>query len=104
MKKLNLIKLLLDVLMTAVFTLMFNKMAIAGLYFHEVAGLSLGAAFVVHKALNWKWITQITKKLFSHKSTYNNRTSNSRRCKWQESIIVEAEWRIRQCGTLLGPE
>jgi hypothetical protein len=53
--------------MVIVFTLLFNKMVIAGLAFHEIAGLAVGLAFILHMLLNWRWIKQVTLELFSNK-------------------------------------
>lgn len=63
MKK-NSLKLLLDLAMLIVLVLMFKKTAIS-LSFHEIGGLALLGAFVFHLILNHKWITGVTKKLFS---------------------------------------
>ncbi|GIM28831.1 hypothetical protein CPJCM30710_14970 [Clostridium polyendosporum] len=73
MKKINFVKITLDLLMSIVFVLLFNKMAVAGLRFHETAGLSLGVAFIIHIALNWKWVKQVTLKLFNPKITFKTR-------------------------------
>lgn len=69
MKKTNILKIAFDIVMAVLFVLLFNKMAIAGLVFHEIAGLVIGAAFVIHLILNWKWIAQVTKNLFSSKTS-----------------------------------
>ena len=58
------IKAVLDIFMTLIFALLFNKM-ILGLVFHEAAGLAIGMAIIVHLFLNWKWIVIITKKFFA---------------------------------------
>lgn len=64
MKKINSIKLLLDLIMAVIFVLLFNKRAISGLAFHEIAGLAIGLAFLIHIALNWRWVRQVTLNLF----------------------------------------
>lgn len=64
MKKINLVKMSLDLLMAIVFVLLFNKRVIAGLAFHEIGGLAIGLAFVIHKAINWRWIKQVTLNMF----------------------------------------
>jgi hypothetical protein len=60
-------KILLDLAMALVFVLLFDKAAVAGLQFHEIAGLVIGAAFILHNLLNRKWISQITKYLFDNR-------------------------------------
>lgn len=60
MKKINIIKMILDIVMTLVLVLLYNKRVISGLAFHEMAGLCIGGVFIIHKALNWRWIKQIT--------------------------------------------
>lgn len=59
MKKLNVVKILLDIAMVIVFALLFNKMV-----FHEVAGIVICGAFLLHKLLNWRWIKRVTLGLF----------------------------------------
>lgn len=41
--------------------------------FHEVGGLILCGLFLVHKGLNWKWITDVSKKLFGKSLTAKTR-------------------------------
>jgi hypothetical protein len=67
MKNIKWLKFSLDLLMVIVFALLFNKMVIAGLAFHEIAGLAVGFAFILHMLLNWRWIKQVTLELFSNK-------------------------------------
>ncbi len=67
MKKVIWIKILLDVAMAVAFALLFNTGVIAGLAFHEAAGLAIGLAFVVHLVINQKWIRTVTRNLFSKK-------------------------------------
>lgn len=67
MKKMNFIKIGLDILMVIVFVLLFNKMAVVPMTFHEIAGLFLGVAFIIHIVLNFKWVKQVTLKLFDRK-------------------------------------
>lgn len=73
MVKTNFIKIALDLLMSIVFVMLFNKMAVAGLGFHEIAGLSLGLAFVIHILLNLRWVKQVTLKIFSSKMNFKTR-------------------------------
>lgn len=65
MKKKNIIKIALDILMAIVFALLFNAKVITGLSFHEIAGLAIGLTFIIHKLINWRWIKQVTLNLFS---------------------------------------
>lgn len=67
MKKINYVKITLDILMALVFVLLFNKNAIAGITFHEIAGLTIGLAFIIHIIINFKWVKQITIKFFNSK-------------------------------------
>ncbi|MDR3600752.1 MAG: DUF4405 domain-containing protein [Desulfosporosinus sp.] len=67
MKTINYFKLALDIVLLGVFALLFNMRVFGGLRFHEIAGLALGGAFVVHLALKTKWIKQVTANLLSPK-------------------------------------
>lgn len=60
----NNLKILLDLVMAITFALLFNKMVIAGQAFHEIAGLAVGLAFVIHHLFNWRWIKQVTLNIF----------------------------------------
>lgn len=71
MNKKNIVKYILDVFLALGFVLLFDKMAI-GIQLHEIIGLTMGGAVIIHLALNYKWVIGITKKLFSKKSA--NRT------------------------------
>jgi hypothetical protein len=73
MKKINFIKISLDLVMGIVFALLFNKMILGGLVFHEVAGTAIGVAFIVHMALSWKWLKQVTLKFFRRKLSIKTR-------------------------------
>ena len=72
MKKINYIKFLIDIIMVLIFTLLFNK-RIFVMSFHEIAGLAIGAVFLVHCGLNWKWIKGITLKFFNKNMTIKTR-------------------------------
>ncbi|SDN11715.1 protein of unknown function [Fictibacillus solisalsi] len=67
MKKINYVKFAIDVIMAVAFVLLFNKRVFGGMTFHEVAGTAIGVAFLTHLALNWKWIKNVTRKLFDKK-------------------------------------
>lgn len=71
MNKKNIVKYTLDVFLALGFMLLFDKMAI-GIQLHEIIGLIMGGAVLIHLALNYKWVIGITKKLFSKK--LSNRT------------------------------
>lgn len=73
MKKINIIKISLDILMILIFALLFNKMVFSGQAFHEIAGLAIGLAFIIHKALNWKWLVQVTRNIFTGKISLRTR-------------------------------
>ncbi|MFA6941212.1 MAG: DUF4405 domain-containing protein [Clostridiaceae bacterium] len=73
MKKINYVKITLDILMALVFVLLFNKNAIAGMTFHEIAGLTIGLAFIIHIIINFKWVKQITIKFFNSKMKLKTR-------------------------------
>jgi len=63
MSKKNIVKILLDVVMTGILVLLYNSHVFA-LAFHEIAGLILSGLFIVHCLFNKKWITSITTKFF----------------------------------------
>lgn len=64
MKKLSIVKMILDIALVIVFALLFNKMVFTGMAFHEIAGIVICGAFLLHKLFNWKWIKKVTKGLF----------------------------------------
>ena len=64
MSKQNITKLLLD-LSTFVTLLIVTAPRFTGTATHEWLALALGGAVIVHLLLNWKWIVQITSRLFS---------------------------------------
>lgn len=66
MKKLNVLKIVLDTIMVVVFGLLFNCKSV-GMLFHEIAGLAIGAIILFHCALNWKWIKDVSLKIFNSK-------------------------------------
>jgi len=63
----NKVKIILDIIMSLVFAVLFNKMVLGGLSFHEIAGLSFGAFIILHTLLNRAWIKGVSKKIFSAK-------------------------------------
>ena len=68
------IKLLLDMVMLIVFVLLLHKMNF-GLAFHEIAGLSIMVAFLIHLAINWRWIYGVTKNIFNKNTRFSARLS-----------------------------
>ncbi len=66
-KNKNKIKIALDILMALVFAILFNKTALGGMAFHEIAGIAVGAFIAIHMVLNRAWLKSVTKKLFNPK-------------------------------------
>lgn len=64
MKKVNRVKLALDIVLLVLLLLMYKK-DVLGLSFHEIGGILLCGLFIIHKLINVKWILAITGKLFS---------------------------------------
>ena len=69
----NYVKLALDILMSLTFVLLFNKMVLGGLAFHEIAGLGIGFAMFAHILLNLQWAKKVTLNLFDRKLPGNTR-------------------------------
>ncbi|WP_394236382.1 DUF4405 domain-containing protein [Niallia oryzisoli] len=67
MKRINVVKLILDIMMAITFVLFFNKRVLGGLAFHEIAGLVIGGVFFIHVLLNGRWVKNVTLKLFDSK-------------------------------------
>jgi len=65
MKKLNYLKIGLDILIAITFVLLFNDRVLGGLAFHEIAGIAIGGAILIHILLNWKWVIKITTRVFN---------------------------------------
>lgn len=66
MKNKNLLKLILDIVMTILFLILIDPKN-TGMTFHEIAGLAMGAMFVFHVSLNWSWVVSITNNLLNPK-------------------------------------
>lgn len=58
------VKLTLDLLMGITFALLYNKMVLGGLAFHEIAGIAIAFAFILHVLLNIQWVKKVTLRLF----------------------------------------
>lgn len=73
MKKINYTKLILDLVLGIVFALLFNHRVLGGLNFHEIAGLAIGFAVLIHLLLNAKWIKNVTFLIFSKRISMRTR-------------------------------
>ncbi len=62
MKK-NPVKLILDIVMSVAFVLLFKKNVIS-MAFHEIAGICICVLFIAHHLLNKNWIVAVTKNIF----------------------------------------
>lgn len=67
MRRKNIIKIALDIFMALVFAILFNKTALGGMTFHEIAGLAVGAFIIIHMIQNRAWLKGVTKKIFNPK-------------------------------------
>jgi hypothetical protein len=67
LKKINYVKISLDLLMALTFALLFKPRILDGLPFHETAGLVIGVAVLSHILLNWRWVKNATIKIFNPK-------------------------------------
>jgi hypothetical protein len=62
--KLNTFKISHSILLVVVFILLMDPKSFFGIWFHEIAGLTVCALFILHMVLNWTWIKVSTKRLF----------------------------------------
>ncbi|MEH7158785.1 DUF4405 domain-containing protein [Neobacillus drentensis] len=74
MKK-NYTKIVLDLLMAITFVLLMNPRVLDGLPFHEIAGLIIGVAILVHIGLNYRWVVNTTKRILDPKLPKKTRFS-----------------------------
>jgi hypothetical protein len=74
MKK-NYTKIVLDLLIGITFVLLMNPRVLDGLPFHEIAGLVIGVAILVHIGLNFRWVITTTKKILDQKLPKKTRFS-----------------------------
>lgn len=74
MKK-NYTKIVLDLMMAITFVLLMNPRVLDGLPFHEIAGLVIGVAILVHIGLNYRWVVNTTSKIFDPKLPNKTRFS-----------------------------
>ena len=63
MNKKNIFKIVLDIVMIALFITFFNKNLIS-FQFHIKSGMIFGALILVHIIVNRKWVVNITKRIF----------------------------------------
>jgi len=59
------LKFFLSLTITIAMLLLMDPRSFYGLAFHEWAGLIIGLFFILHKILNWNWITKVTVGFFS---------------------------------------
>lgn len=64
MKK-NYIKITLDLLLAITFVLLMKPRVFNGITFHEIAGVVIGVAILIHIGLNYQWVVNTTKKIFN---------------------------------------
>ncbi|SFC87708.1 protein of unknown function [Bacillus sp. OV322] len=74
MKK-NYTKIVLDLLMAITFVLLMNPRVLNGLPFHEIAGLVIGAAILIHIGLNYRWVIKTVQKIGDSKLPNKTRFS-----------------------------
>lgn len=67
-KRTDILKVILDTGMVIILAMLFRKDAL-GMSFHEIAGLCVLGAFVIHVLLNRRWVLAVTRRLFSKRST-----------------------------------
>lgn len=68
------LKLLLDLVLLIILTLLLWKDNF-GMEFHEIAGITILGGFLLHVLLNWRWVYQMTKRLFDKNVTIRGRIS-----------------------------
>lgn len=56
--------------MGIIFALLFNKNVFGGMSFHEIAGLVIGFAVLIHIVLNWKSVKNVTLSIFNLKAQH----------------------------------
>jgi hypothetical protein len=60
----NISKFILNLSLTIVMLLLMDPRSFYGISFHEWAGLFIGLFFILHKILNWTWISKVTVSFF----------------------------------------
>lgn len=71
-KRKTYVKLALDLVLLVLLALMYQKRAIS-MHFHETGGLVLCGLFLIHQALNFRWIRTVTTGIFQRKAKRNAR-------------------------------
>lgn len=74
-KYIKYLKFSIDLVMGITFVLFFNKRVLGGLTFHEIAGLMIAVVFFTHIILNWKWVKNVTLKLFDRRLPFRTKFS-----------------------------
>jgi len=62
--RLTTFKIIHNSLLLVVFLLLMDDNSFYGIRFHEWAGLIICLFYILHKALNWTWIKETSKRLF----------------------------------------
>lgn len=62
--RINVVKLLVNTLLTIAFLLLMDPRSFYGLVFHEWAGLLICIFFVLHIVFDWKWVKTFTVRFF----------------------------------------
>lgn len=57
-------KFIHNIFLLIAFLFLMDDKSFLGEWFHEIAGLVICIFYILHKALNWSWIKETTKKLF----------------------------------------
>ncbi len=75
MSKQNRTKLLLDISTFTAFLILMDPRS-SGIAVHEWLAIALSATVIVHFLLNWSWIAEMTKRVFSKGNTLNGSRVN----------------------------
>jgi hypothetical protein len=95
MSRKTVVKVILDFIMELLLVLMYQKKVIS-LDFHEIGGLSLFGLFLIHKLLNWKWITKVTGRLFNKTLPLKTKL-----CYWLDVLLLISFVTIIVSGILI---
>lgn len=57
-------KFIHNIFLLIVFLFLMDDNSFMGITFHEIAGLCICLFYILHKALNWSWIKETTRRLF----------------------------------------
>ena len=64
MKAKSVIKIILDLALVGLFVILLFAYK-TGLPFHEIMGISISLFVILHITLNWKWVSRVSKNLYS---------------------------------------